>query len=99
MKRRLTRTLEMVTVPIIFCLILAACSSDLVAPDNTEHSDESILGRSNVSTNERMLPHLSYGMAPTVGSTPSGPKPMIGLPQAKQAAAHQHDSSMMKRAP
>jgi hypothetical protein len=101
MKRRLTRTLEMVTVPIIFCLILAACSSDLVAPDNTERSDELNFGpEQRLGHNEKdaSTPFLRYGPDGRLYAiwTEADDRPP---PQAKQAAAHQHDSSMMKRAP
>ncbi len=64
MKRRLTRTLEMVAVPLTFCLMLTACSSDLVAPANTGRSDELNFGpEQRLGHNEKdaSTPFLRYG--------------------------------------
>ena len=63
MKRRLTRTLEMVAVPFTFCLMLTACSSDLVAPANMEPSDELNFGpEQRLGDNEKdtSTPFLRY---------------------------------------
>ena len=100
MKRRFTRTLEIVAVPLTFCLILAACSSDLVVPGNARQPSEVSFGpEQRLGKNEQnpSTPFLRYAPDGRLFAvwTEDDDRPQ---PQAKLSPAHQHDSRM-KRPP
>jgi hypothetical protein len=100
MQTQFTRTLGMVGVLLPFFLILAACSSDLIAPSNPGRSDELSFGpeqRLGHNDKNASTPFLRYGPDGRLYAiwTEADDRPPS---QTKQAEAHQHESSMMKRA-
>jgi hypothetical protein len=100
MRMQLTRTLGAVVFRVTFCLLLAACSSDLAAPGNAgrpvelSFGPEQRLGKSEKNPSTPFLRYAPDGRLFAVWTEEDDRPP----PQARQAAAHPHESKM-KRPP
>jgi hypothetical protein len=97
---QLMRTLGAAVFRVTFCLLLAACSSDLAAPGNASgpfelsFGPEQQLGKSEKNPSTPFLRYAPDGRLFAVWTEDDDRPP----PQARQAAAHPHESKM-KRPP
>ncbi len=100
MRMQLRRTFGAVAYPVTFCLVLAACSSDLTAPGNAgrpgelSFGPEQRLGKSEKNSSTPFLRYAPDGRLFAVWTEDDDRPP----PQARQAATHPHESKM-KRPP